>query len=99
MPAKTDGTIVFAPVGDLVPLALRNLARGGTLALAGIYMTPVPALEYERDLFYERSIRSVTANTPPAGEGLLAEPARTPIRPGPTTFPLEGANRAPHPSS
>src|SRR5207249_882909 len=63
MPAKTDGAIIFAPVGDVVPLALRNLARGGTLALAGIYMTPVPALEYDRDLFYERSIRSVTANT------------------------------------
>src|SRR3989440_3374674 len=94
MPAKTDGTIVFAPVGDLVPLALRNLARGGTLALAGIYMTPVPALEYERDLFYERSIRSVTANTRADGEELLAEAARIPIRPETTTFPLEEANRA-----
>src|SRR5437867_4286586 len=94
MPAKTDGTIVFAPVGDLVPLALQNLARGGTLALAGIYMTPVPALEYERDLFYERSIRSVTANTRADGEALLAEAARIPIRPETTTFPLEEANRA-----
>jgi len=94
MPVKTDGTIVFAPVGDLVPLALRNLARGGTLALAGIYMTPVPALEYERDLFYERSIRSVTANTRADGEELLAEAARIPIRPETTTFPLEEANRA-----
>ncbi len=94
MPVKTDGTIVFAPVGDLVPLALRNLARGGTLALAGIYMTSVPALEYERDLFYERSIRSVTANTRADGEELLAEAARIPIRPETTTLPLEEANRA-----
>ncbi|OLD74862.1 MAG: alcohol dehydrogenase [Candidatus Rokubacteria bacterium 13_1_20CM_2_69_58] len=94
MPVKTDGTIIFAPVGDLVPQALRNLARGGTLALAGIHMTPVPALEYERDLFYERSIRSVTANTRADGEELLAEAARIPIRPTTTTFPLEGANRA-----
>jgi propanol-preferring alcohol dehydrogenase len=94
MPAKADGTILFAPVGDLVPVALRNLARGGTLALAGIYMTAVPPLDYERDLFYERNIRSVTANTRADGEELLAEAARIPIRPATTTFPLEEANRA-----
>ena len=94
MPAKADGTILFAPVGDLVPVALRNLARGGTLALAGIYMTAVPPLDYERDLFYERNIRSVTANTRADGEELLAEAARIHIRPATTTFPLEAANRA-----
>jgi len=94
MPAKADGTILFAPVGDLVPVALRNLARGGTLALAGIYMTPLPPLDYERDLFYERNVRSVTANTRTDGEELLAEAARIPIRPATTTFPLEDANRA-----
>jgi alcohol dehydrogenase, propanol-preferring len=94
MPAKADGTILFAPVGDLVPVALRNLARGGTLALAGIYMTAVPPLDYERDLFYERNIRSVTANTRADGEELLADAARIPIRPATTTFPLEEANRA-----
>jgi propanol-preferring alcohol dehydrogenase len=94
MPAKADGTILFAPVGDLVPLALQNLARGGTLALAGIYMTPVPPLDYERDLFYEKNLRSVTANTRADGEELLAEAARIPIRPATTTFPLEDANQA-----
>jgi propanol-preferring alcohol dehydrogenase len=94
MPAKADGTILFAPVGDLVPRALQNLARGGTLALAGIYMTPVPALDYERDLFYEKNLRSVTANTRADGEELLAEAARIPIRPTTTTFPLEDANQA-----
>ena len=94
MPAKADGTIIFAPAGELVPTALRNLARGGTLALAGIYMTPVPSLDYERDLFYERTVRSVTANTRADGEELLAEAARIPIRPATTTFPLEDANRA-----
>jgi len=94
MPVKTDGTIVFAPAGELVPLALENLARGGTLALAGIHMTPVPALDYERHLFYERSMRSVTANTRADGEELLAEAARIPIRPATTAFPLEEANRA-----
>jgi alcohol dehydrogenase, propanol-preferring len=94
MPAKADGTILFAPAGDLVPLALQNLARGGTLALAGIYMTPVPPLDYERDLFYEKNLRSVTANTRADGEELLAEAARIPIRPATTTFPLEDANQA-----
>ncbi len=93
-PAKVDGAIVFAPVGDLVPRALESLARGGTLALAGIYMTPVPALDYERHLFYERSVRSVTANTRADGEELLEEAARIPVRPETTVFPLEEANRA-----
>ena len=94
MPAKMHGTILFAPVGELVPVALQNLDRGGTLALAGIYMTAVPPLEYERDLFYERAIRSVTANTRTDGEELLAEAARIPIRTATTAFPLEDANRA-----
>src|SRR5207245_9198106 len=94
LPAKAHGAILFAPAGELVPVALRNLARGGTLALAGIYMTAVPPLDYERDLFYERTVRSVTANTRADGEELLAEAARTPIRTATTTFPLEHANRA-----
>jgi len=70
------------------------LRAGGTLALAGIYMTAVPSLDYERDLFYERTLRSVTANTRADGEELLAEAARIPIRTATTTFPLEDANRA-----
>ena len=94
MPARMHGTILFAPAGELVPVALANLERGGTLALAGIYMSPVPPLDYERDLFYERTVRSVTANTRADGEELLAEAARIPIRPTTTTFPLEDANRA-----
>src|SRR5207245_2597130 len=94
LPAKAHGAILFAPAGDLVPVALRNLARGGTLALAGIYMTAVPPLDYERDLFYERTVRSVTANTRADGAELLAEAARIPIRTAATTFPLEDANRA-----
>jgi propanol-preferring alcohol dehydrogenase len=93
MPRPVDGAIIFAPAGDLVPVALKNLARGGTLALAGIYMTSIPPLDYE-DLFQERRITSVTANTRADGEELLAEAARIPIRPSVTTFPLEDANRA-----
>jgi len=94
MPVKMHGSILFAPVGELVPVALQSLARGGTLSLAGIYMTQVPPLEYQRDLFYERSVRSVTANTRADGAELLAEAARIPIRTETTTFPLEDANRA-----
>src|SRR5919109_1045746 len=93
-PEPLDSAIVFAPVGDLVPVALRRLARGGTLALAGIYMTPTPPLDYERELFYERQVRSVTANTRADGESLLAEAARIPVRLATTTFPLTHPNRA-----
>ena len=63
--------IVFAPVGEVVPPALRSLRKGGTVALAGIYMTPVPALDYEECLFHEKSLRSVEANTRADGEPLL----------------------------
>ena len=93
-PEPLDSAIVFAPVGELVPIALRRLARGGTLAIAGIYMTPTPPLEYERDLFYERQVRSVTANTRADGEALLAEAAAIPVRLATTTFGLTDANGA-----
>src|SRR5690348_16451449 len=92
-PEPLDAAILFAPVGTLVPVALRRLARGGTLALAGIYMTPTPPLEYDRDLFYERELRSVTANTRADGERLLAEAAAIPVRLATTAFPLADANR------
>jgi propanol-preferring alcohol dehydrogenase len=93
MPHPADGIIVFAPAGELVPLALRNLAPGGTVALAGIYMTTLPALPYA-DLYRERAIVSVTANTRADGQGLLREAAAIPIRPRVTRFALEEANRA-----
>lgn len=93
MPERVDGAIVFAPAGDLVPIALGALERGGTVALAGIYMTPIPELDYER-LFEERAIRTVTASTRADGAELLEEAARIPIRPAVTRFPLEAANEA-----
>jgi alcohol dehydrogenase, propanol-preferring len=93
MPAPADGIIMFAPVGDLVPVALHNLKKGGTLSLAGIYMSSIPALEY-RDLFFERTIRTVTSNTRADGDALLEEAARIPIRLTTTTFALENANHA-----
>ena len=94
LPAKAHGAIIFAPAGELVPRALANLDRGGTLALAGIYMTDVPPLAYEASLFHERTITSVTANTRADGEELLREAARIPIHTRTTTFLLDDANVA-----
>ena len=94
IPALADSAIIFAPAGELVPSALQVLKKGGTLALAGIYMTEIPALDYEKHLFYEKNIHSVTANTRDDGRALLAEAARIPIRPHTTTYPLADANRA-----
>jgi len=94
MPVKVDSAIVFAPAGELVPPALAALQKGGTLALAGIYMTPIPEMDYEKYVFYERNIHSVTANTRADGRQLLAEAARVPVRPHTTTYPLADANRA-----
>jgi len=94
LPVKVDSAIIFAPAGNLVPPALAALEKGGTLALAGIYMTDVPALQYERHLFYERDVHSVTANTHEDGRELLAEAAVIPIRPHVTTYSLADANRA-----
>ena len=93
-PDKLHGSIIFAPAGELVPPALRALERGGTLALAGIHMSPIPSLDYDRDVFGERVIRSVTANTRQDGIDLLREAAAIPIKPHTVRFSLEEANRA-----
>jgi propanol-preferring alcohol dehydrogenase len=89
-----DSAIIFAPAGELVPVALSRLQKGGTLALAGIHMTDIPALNYEQTLFYERNVHSVTANTREDGRALLAEAAAIPLCPQVTTYPLVDANRA-----
>jgi len=91
-PVPLDSAILFAPAGELVPPALEALDRGGTLAIAGIYLTDVPTLNYERHLFYEKNLRSVTANTRSDGEELLAIAAEIPIQPHTEVFPLEDAN-------
>src|SRR5246127_116368 len=62
-PVPLDAAILFAPVGELVLPALEALDRGGTLAIAGIYLSDIPALNYQRHLFYERELKSVTSNT------------------------------------
>jgi len=94
MPVAADSAILFAPAGELIPPALRALKKGGTLSLAGIHMSDVPSMKYEECLFYEKNLRSVTANTRQDGEDLLREAAEIPIRPKVALFPLEDANRA-----
>lgn len=93
-PDALQGSIIFAPAGELVPPALRALERGGTLALAGIHMSPIPSLDYDRELFGERVLRSVTANTRQDGLELLREAAAIPIKPHTVRFPLLQANQA-----
>lgn len=94
MPRKTHSGIMFAPAGQLVPGAMERLEKGGTLAMAGIYMSPIPPLDYQTDLFYEKCLQSVTANTRDDGRELLAEAASISLRPHVTTYELADANRA-----
>jgi len=89
-PDPLDAAILFAPVGDLVPPALAALDRGGTLAIAGIHLSDVPCLDYQKHLFNERSLRSVTANTRRDGEELLRLAPRLGVRV--TTVPYELAD-------
>jgi len=93
-PAKTHSAIIFAPAGELVPLALNRLEKGGTLALGGIYMTAIPEMNYTAHLYDERTIRSVTASTRQDGIELLNVAAEIPIRTEIQSFPLKEANRA-----
>ncbi len=93
-PELLDAAILFAPSGDLVPPALQALDRGGTLAIAGIHLSSIPSLNYSKDLFHERSIRSVTANTRKDGEEFLAIASRIPLQPTTTVYPLSSANDA-----
>jgi propanol-preferring alcohol dehydrogenase len=92
-PAESmDASIIFAPAGPLVPRALQTLSKGGTLALAGITMTPIPQMDYNL-IYGERTVRSVANTTRRDAEELLREAAEVPIRTVVETFPLEDANQ------
>jgi propanol-preferring alcohol dehydrogenase len=93
-PVPLDAAILFAPVGDLVPVALEALDRGGTLSIAGIHLSDIPPLDYQRHLFQERQLRSVTANTRADGEAFLRLAAEIPIRPTVTPYPFDAVDRA-----
>lgn len=90
-PEPLDAAILFAPVGELVPPALRALDRGGVAVVAGIHLSDIPGIVYEQELFYEKQIRSVTANTRADGEELLRLAASLGIEPTTTARPLSAA--------
>lgn len=92
-PVKLDGAIIFAPAGPIVPQALAALRKGGTLVLAGIYMTPIPEMNYQL-LYHERVIRSVANYTRQDAKELLQLAGEIPIKTQIEVFPLEEANRA-----
>jgi alcohol dehydrogenase, propanol-preferring len=92
-PEELDAVIVFAPVGELVPAALRHVRKGGAVVCAGIHMSDVPSFPYEL-LWGERAIRSVTNLTRADGEEFLALAPTVPVRTEVETFPLEEANEA-----
>ena len=93
-PVEMDSAIVFAPAGETVPPALEAIGPGGTVALAGIHMSDIPPLDYERHLFHEKRLQSVEANTREDGRGLLEEASAIPIRPEVTRFGLDEVNEA-----
>jgi len=93
-PDPLDAAILFAPAGGLVPPALRALDRGGTLAVAGIHLSDIPPLHYAAELFQERQLRSVTANTRADGEEFFRLAAEIPLRPTTVAYPFDAADRA-----
>lgn len=93
-PALCQGSIIFAPAGSLVPRALEQLDKGGTLALGGIYMSPIPEMNYTRHLYKEKVLRSVTASTRQDGHELLQVAAKIPVKTETQLFRLEQANEA-----
>ncbi|MGH3736023.1 MAG: zinc-binding alcohol dehydrogenase family protein [Micromonosporaceae bacterium] len=93
-PVPLDAAILFPPVGALVPVALSALDRGGVLAIAGIHLSDVPPLHYEQHLFYEREVRSVTANTRADGAELFALAAAVRPELAVVRYPFDAADRA-----
>ena len=92
-PEELDAALIFAPAGELVPPALRAVAKGGTVVCAGIHMSDIPSLPYEL-LWGERTLRSVANLTRRDGEELLALAPRVPVRTEVETHPLEVTGEA-----
>lgn len=93
-PVLLDAAILFAPVGELVLPAAQALDRGGTLSIAGIHLSDIPPLNYQRHLFQERQIRSVTSNTRADARGFLQFAAQHRIRVTTPEYPMARADRA-----
>jgi len=93
-PVELDAAITFAPAGELVPVILRALGRGGVLAVAGIHLSDIPPLRYEEELFYEKELRSVTANTRADGREFLELVQRYGVRATTHPYPFSRADQA-----
>jgi len=91
-PTKLTNAVIFAPVGGLYLDALRALDRGGAVVSAGIHMSPIPEMDYNKYLYHERKMLSVANATRKDGEDLLRIAAEIPVRASVQTFPLEAAN-------
>ena len=94
VPEKLHGGVIFAPAGSLVPPALAHLEKGGTLALAGIYMSDIPPLNYDRHLYHEKNLRSVANSTRRDGMELMRLAGEIGIATTVQEFPLEQVNQA-----
>lgn len=92
-PVKLDASIIFAPAGELVPVALKAIRKGGTVVLGGIHMSPIPKFDYSL-IYGERVVRSVANNTREDGQEFLLEAARIPVRTHTQVFPFDQANEA-----
>ena len=92
-PVKLDAAIIFAPAGELVPVALKAIRKGGTLVLGGIHMSPIPSFDYSL-IYGERVVRSVANNTRQDGREFLIEAASIPVRTHTQTFAFDQANEA-----
>ncbi len=93
-PVNPDRAIIFAPAGALVRHALALVDKGGTVALAGIHMDTIPELDYERHLYHEKKLKSVTASTREDGRALMRAAVEAPVRTETQVFDLEDANEA-----
>jgi propanol-preferring alcohol dehydrogenase len=94
LPDKANSAILFAPSGRLVPPTMEALDRGGICSIAGIHLSDVPAINYNRHLYQERELRSVTSNTRDDARALFAEASAAGIRLQTTAYSLQDANRA-----
>jgi len=95
-PELLDSAIIFAPVGDIVPQALAATKRGGTVVTAGIHMSDIPAMNYQKDLFNERDLRTVTANTRADGSAFLRIAHDLELTPEVTVYPFSKVDIALH---
>jgi alcohol dehydrogenase, propanol-preferring len=92
-PVKLDASIIFAPAGELVPVALKAIRKGGTVVLGGIHMSPIPTFDYSL-IYGKRVVRSVANNTREDGREFLLEAASIPIHTHTQTFSFGQANEA-----